>query len=157
MNEFRTRPLNFPWPPFIYLIACVAAYVANLQTPFPIFPYAAIPTKAFGLIFMALAVFMDLWALKTLHERHTTVMPHRSATHLVTCGPYRYTRNPIYLGYTLMTLGIGFLLGNGWFMVAAATAAVATNYLAVRPEEFHLLSRFGFEFERYCRGTRRWL
>ena len=84
-------------------------------------------------------------------------MPHRCATHLVTCGPFRYSRNPIYLGYTLMTTGIGLVLGNGWFLVGALIAALVTSYLAIRREESHLLSRFGFEFERYCRTTRRWI
>jgi protein-S-isoprenylcysteine O-methyltransferase Ste14 len=157
MNEFRSRPLNFPWPPFIYLAACLAAVFAQRLMPLPIFVNVSIFAQAFGGLFILSAVFLDLWALKTLSERHTTVMPHRCATHLVTCGPFRYSRNPIYLGYTLMTTGIGLVLNNGWFIAAALIAALATSYLAIRREESHLLSRFGFEFERYCRTTRRWI
>jgi protein-S-isoprenylcysteine O-methyltransferase Ste14 len=157
MNEFRSRPLNFPWPPLIYVLACAAALLLGMKMPIISFHILGGFGKIIGATFMAMAIALDLWALKTLFERHTAIMPHKCATHLVTCGPFHYTRNPIYLGYTLMTLGIGLVLGNGWFAVAALVAALATHFLAIRREEFHLLSRFGFEFERYCRQTRCWI
>jgi protein-S-isoprenylcysteine O-methyltransferase Ste14 len=157
MNEFRSRPLNFPWPPFIYLAASLLAYMLNIQHQLLLFPHAGIAAKAAGGTLIAIAVGLDLWATATLWDRRTTVMPNRCASHLVTCGPFRYTRNPIYLGYTLITVGLGLMLGNAWFGIMAIMAAAATTFLAIRREEFHLLSRFGFEFERYCRTTRRWV
>lgn len=157
MNKFRSRPLNFPWPPVIYLVACFAAYGIEKWVTFPLFPYAGLAAKAAGIVLIACAAALDLWATYTLFHRHTTVLPNRCATRLVTCGPFSFTRNPIYLGYTMITVGLAFLLGSGWFAVAAFGAAVATTFIAIRFEEFHLLSRFGFEFERYCRTTRRWI
>ena len=112
---------------------------------------------AIGALLVAVALFLDLWAIKTLVEYRTTVMPHRGAQRLVTSGPFRYSRNPIYLGYTLITLAIGFLTGNAWFFVAAIGAAIVTTVIAIRKEEMHLLARFGIDFEHYCQRTRRWL
>ncbi|HXV29307.1 MAG TPA: isoprenylcysteine carboxylmethyltransferase family protein, partial [Sinorhizobium sp.] len=68
-----------------------------------------------------------------------------------------FTRNPIYLGYTLVMVGIGLMTLNPWFFVMATVAVALTTLVAVRNEERHLLSRFGFEFERYCRHTARWI
>ncbi|MCY1303944.1 hypothetical protein D3C71_2066730 [compost metagenome] len=84
-------------------------------------------------------------------------MPYRSATCLVTYGPFRFTRNPIYLGYTLMMVGFGLATLNPWFFITAIAAVMLTTVFAIRNEERHLLSRFGFEFERYCRHTSRWI
>jgi protein-S-isoprenylcysteine O-methyltransferase Ste14 len=95
--------------------------------------------------------------MKTLIERHTAVLPHRRSSHLVTCGPFRLTRNPIYLGYTIMMVGCGLITLNPWFFIMASLAVALTTAFAVRNEELHLLSRFGFEFERYCRTTSRWI
>lgn len=102
-----------------------------------------------GLI--TLAVSLDIWAMKTLIERQTAVMPHRSSSHLVTCGPFRFTRNPIYLGYTMLMVGFGLITLNPWFIILASMAVAVIN------EELHLFSRYGFEFERYCRATSRWI
>jgi protein-S-isoprenylcysteine O-methyltransferase Ste14 len=110
-----------------------------------------------GLIAAIFAVCLDIWALKTLIESDTTVMPHRPAKHLVTRGPFGFTRNPSYVAYTIITASIGLLTGSAWFFVAAGFAAVTTNFVAIHQEERHLLARFGCEFEYYCKHTRRWL
>ena len=104
-----------------------------------------------------IALFLDIWAMKTLIERHTAVLPHRGSSHLVTCGPFRFTRNPIYLGYTIMMVGFGLITLNPWFFILASASVALTTAFAIRNEELHLLSRFGFEFERYCRATSRWI
>lgn len=157
MNAYRSRPLAFPWPPVIYALAIVSAFVLGTLKPLPVYPLGLFWDLAIGAGLVLLALTLDLWALVTLRMGQTTIMPHRRSAHLVTNGPFRFSRNPIYLGYTLMTIAIGFLSSNGWYFVAALTAAVATWVIAIRAEENHLLARFGFEFERYCRHTRCWI
>jgi protein-S-isoprenylcysteine O-methyltransferase Ste14 len=157
MNAYRAKPLSFPWPPLIYGSAVLFALVLAQFFPIPVahgrgwFPWLL------GSALVILAVFLDLWAVKSLLDRRTAVLPHRSATCLVTCGPFRFTRNPIYLGYTLLMIGIGLVTVNPWFFIAAIGAVALTTLVAIRKEERHLLSRFGFEFERYCRHTARWI
>ncbi|MCA1971152.1 MULTISPECIES: methyltransferase family protein [Ciceribacter] len=158
MNAYRLKPLSFPWPPVLYGLAILFALLADRFIG--ILP-SVMPNGylfyAIGALLVAVALFLDLWAIKTLVEYRTTVMPHRGAQRLVTSGPFRYSRNPIYLGYTLITLAIGFLTGNAWFFVAAIGAAIVTTVIAIRKEEMHLLARFGIDFEHYCQRTRRWL
>ena len=157
MNAYRMKPLAFPWPPLIYGAAIAAAFLLQAY-----FPLAAADTnlwiaKAVGGTLIASAIVLDVWAMRTLLDCHTTILPNRCSTHLVTSGPYRLTRNPIYLGYTLATAGIGLVLLNPWMLVTAMIAAGVTSIVAIKREELHLLSRFGIDFERYCNGTTRWI
>jgi len=157
MNAYRAKPLTFPWPALLYGVATLAALVLGRDSPIPVahghswFPWII------GGTLITVAIWLDLWAVKTLLDRHTAVMPYRSATCLVTYGPFRFTRNPIYLGYTLMMVGFGLATLNPWFFITAIAAVMLTTLFAIRNEERHLLSRFGFEFERYCRHTSRWI
>ena len=157
MNAYRAKPLSFPWPPFVYGLAILSALVVDRVVALPL---PRLESSCFWFLGAALTVFavwLDVWAMKTLLEGKTTVMPYRRTLYLVTRGPFRFTRNPTYLSYTLITVGFALMTGNPWFLVAALGAAVATDLIAIRYEELHLLSRFGCEFEFYCRHTRRWL
>jgi protein-S-isoprenylcysteine O-methyltransferase Ste14 len=157
MNAYRMKPLAFPWPPLIYGGAIAAAFL--LQAYFPLLAQDTniwIARAAGGLLILS-AIVLDVWAMRTLLDCHTTILPNRCSTYLVTSGPYRFTRNPIYLGYTLATAGIGLALLNPWCIVTAMVAAGITSIIAIRREELHLLSRFGIDFERYCNGTSRWI
>lgn len=157
MNAYRMKPLSFPWPPFIYGLAIAAAFLLQAQVPLAVSETNVWIARGAGGVLIALAVVLDVWAMRTLLDCHTTILPNRCSTHLVTTGPYRYTRNPIYLGYTLATAGIGLALLNPWCLVTAMVAAGVTSIIAVRREELHLLSRFGIDFERYCHRTARWI
>jgi protein-S-isoprenylcysteine O-methyltransferase Ste14 len=157
MNAYRAKPLSFPWPPLLYGTAALIALILIRVYPIPVARgHGWVPWLSGGALIL-LAISIDLWAVKTLIERSTAVLPHRCATCLVTCGPFRFTRNPIYLGYTLVMIGVGLMTLNPWFFIMAIVAVTLTTLFAIRNEEQHLLSRFGFEFERYCRHTARWI
>ncbi|MBD9372493.1 isoprenylcysteine carboxylmethyltransferase family protein [Rhizobium sp. ARZ01] len=157
MNAYRSKPFTFPWPPIIYVFAAIIALALQLRYPSEFPTPNAWLSNVIGALLFLLAAVLGVWALRTLKDGQTTALPHRCASHLVTNGPYRYTRNPIYLAHTLAMAGIGILLQNPWFLAAAIAAVIMTTLVAVRREELHLLSRFGFDFERYCRSTARWI
>lgn len=157
MYAYRAKPLTYPWPPFLYVVAMLGAVALGRSAPIAVVHSQGwIPWLA-GAALVLIAVFLDIWAMMTLIERHTAVLPHRRSSHLVTCGPFRFTRNPIYLGYTIMMGGFGLITLNPWFFILASASVVLTTAFAIRNEELHLLSRFGFEFERYCRAISRWI
>ncbi|MFB2566435.1 methyltransferase family protein [Rhizobium sp. IMFF44] len=157
MNAYRSKSLSFPWPPLLYSLAVMAALSLQRLYPLPLPFIWALVSWVVGALLTAVAVTLNVWAIKTLMERRTTILTQRCSAHLVTSGPFRFTRNPTYLGYTLLTAGLGLLIGNPWFLAMAAAAAALTTLLVIRREEMHLLSRFGCEFEFYCKRTRRWL
>lgn len=157
MNAYRSKSLSFPWPPLLYSLAVITALYLNQNYPVRL-PYLwAIIGWGIGALLTIVAVTLNVWAVKTLIESRTTVLTQRCTAHLVTKGPFRLTRNPTYLGYTLLTASLGLMIGNVWFVAMSAVAAALTTLLVIRCEEMHLLSRFGCEFEFYCKHTRRWI
>ncbi|KQV42546.1 MULTISPECIES: isoprenylcysteine carboxylmethyltransferase family protein [unclassified Rhizobium] len=160
MNAYRAKSMRYPWPFALHGFASLAALALGRILPMAHEPDARLTTWAIwsiGALVIVAGVVLSLWAVRTLLDRHTTVLPNRCSSHLVTCGPFRYTRNPIYLGYTLIMAGIGLITMNAWFFIIATGTVIFTTLFAVKAEERHLHSRFGFEFERYCRSTSRWI
>lgn len=89
----------------------------------------------------------------------TTVNPLRpgSATHLVTSGVYRYSRNPMYLGHAVILFGWGIFLHSIVGFVAIPAFVLYISRLQIVPEERHLLARFGDEYTTFCQKSPRWL
>ena len=156
-DDTADRPSRFPWPP-VLLVAIVGLAVA-LGRLFPL-PWPGLddlPARAVGIGIGALGVLLIAWAIWTLHRARTTVMPHRGSENLVTTGPFARFRNPIYLGDTMVLLGIAELTKNAWFAAGAPVFMLLVTFLAILPEERHLEARFGERFREYKARSRRWL
>ncbi len=106
---------------------------------------------------MAIGLGLDLAAMFWMHQQRANILPHRAATALVTTGPFALSRNPIYLGNTVLVAGAALLLNNPWFLVAALIAAFAVTHLAIQREEAHLATHFGDQWRDYAHRTPRWL
>lgn len=158
MNAFSERPNRFPWPPVIYLAAIAVAVILAYAVPLPWLPSPASDILfAVGWLMVAGAIAIDVAAMRTMSRHRTMILPHRGSAHLVTDGPFSFTRNPIYLGNTMLTLGIGLIGGIVWFLPLALVAAFATQKLAIEREEKHLYERFGKRFRDYAKRVRRWI
>jgi protein-S-isoprenylcysteine O-methyltransferase Ste14 len=157
-NDIKEKPNSLPWPPLIYgaaiLLGAFSAFV--LPKPWPESP-ASDFLAAVGGLMIAAALFIDFSAMRTMSKAKTTIMPNKGAEHLVTRGPFSFSRNPIYLANTFITAGIGLLAGIIWFLPLALIAAYLTQHLAVRREEAHLEARFGKAFRDYSKKVRRWI
>ena len=145
-------PNTIPWPPILYAGSAAAAVVAGLLAPLD--PGMA-STAGWGIV--ALGFGLDVWAMATMARARANILPHRAATALVTHGPFRLSRNPIYVGNTVVLAGLALAVGNLWFLPAAAVAALLTQRLAIVREETHLAALFGDEWTAYAARTRRWL
>lgn len=158
MSTVEDRPNTLPWPPMIYIAAAALAVVLHFVVPLPWLPD---PLREFlfavGWLVVAGAVVIDVSAMRAMRRARTTIMPHRAAEHLVTSGPFSFTRNPIYLGNTMLMIGIGLIVGIAWFILLAPLAAFATTRLAIEREERHLATRFGRKYRDYAKKVRRWI
>ena len=154
MNAYRERPNFIPWPPLLLVGFTLAAIVLNKVAPMAL-EFQGIRTL--GVLLIVLALGIDLWAMRTLHDSKTTILPNRGSTHLVAHGPFGYSRNPIYLANMMLLVGMGFLSLNSWFLLLAPVDGILTHFLAIKREENHLLAKFGYQFEDYCRKVRRWI
>jgi len=154
MNAYRERPNFIPWPPLLLVGLTLTAIALNFVAPLAL-DFSGIRTL--GVLLIVVALGIDLWAMRTLHDAKTTILPNRGSSHLVAHGPFGYSRNPIYLANMLLLAGMGCFAMNGWFLLLAPLDGLLTHFLAIRREERHLLARFGYQFEAYCRKVRRWI
>ena len=152
-----SSPTRVPWPPL--LLAGAVAGAMLLDSVFPLgWPgLNDAPARTVGLGIGIAGIFIIFWSAYHLYRARTTILPHKSATVLVTSGPFSRFRNPIYLGDVMVLLGAGELTQNIWFVAMAICFAVIVTYLAILPEERHLLERFGNEYKAYKARSRRWI
>jgi protein-S-isoprenylcysteine O-methyltransferase Ste14 len=155
--DVRIRELELKIPPGICMwLAAGGMWLLARATPSltlaaPAVSLAAAPLVAAGLVLIA-------WARVHLARAGTTwspIAPDRAAT-LVTDGPYRWSRNPIYLGLLLVLLGVVLFLRSPVALVLAAAFVAYEDRFQIQPEERALQAQFGKEFEQYMARTRRW-
>ena len=143
------------FPPLIWLVNAVISVLVHLLIRLPIMRYSiCLPC---GIVFIVLAPTLALSALRTMKAAGTNVHPSEPALALVHGGPFRFTRNPMYLANTLLLIGVSFITGIGWFLLFAFLAAFATQKLAIEKEEKMLTAKFGKKYRDYAKRVRRWI
>lgn len=151
------RANSFPWPPVLFCALIAAAWTLGITMPIAWPGTGDLPARVIGLAFGIAGLVLVAWAIVTLMRAKTTVMPNGVSTALVTTGPYTRFRNPIYLGEVLLLLGVAELTWNIWFVAAAAAFAGLVTVLQILPEERHLSTQFGADFDAYRAHSRRWI
>ena len=150
--------VRFPFPPALFGVPLAAALAADRRVarlPLPGAGSAAL-TRA-GIAVGAAGIALSASGVIAVLRRRTTVVPHRPVTRLVTAGPYRLSRNPMYAGQAVAVVGAGLATGSWWPLAAAAVGMLATTRLVIGPEEDYLADRFGDEYTHYRSRVRRWL
>lgn len=142
-------------PPVLMLIHLAAAYVAKWAIPIPLTLPGAIRNLGFALVVVGL--LLAAAAFVEFYKAHTTLNPHGSVRKLVTSGIYRFSRNPIYLGFVLMLAGFPLFSGTVWGVILVPVLILNMNSLVIQHEEAYLEKKFSDEYTRYRSGTRRWL
>ena len=100
---------------------------------------------------------LALDSIRRFLRSRTSIVPIRPADALVLSGPYRFTRNPMYLSLALFTVACGILLGSWWPILLLAPTLVSIQQFVILPEERYLRRRFGAAYELYTRRVRRWV
>ena len=142
-------------PPVLTLIHLAVAYVANWLIPIPV----TLPdfVRTLGFVLAVLGLLLAAAAFMGFRTAHTTLDPHGSVSKLVTSGIYRFTRNPIYLGFVLMLAGFPLFSGTVWGAILVPVLILNMNSLVIQHEEAYLQKKFGDEYTRYKSRVRRWL
>ena len=110
-----------------------------------------------GLSVFGLALSLVAWAIVTMTRAGSNVPTSLPTTTIVNTGPYRFTRNPIYLGMVLGLIGLAIALNSLWLLLTLAPFALVIRYGVVAREEAYLERKFGDDYRRYRARVRRWL
>jgi len=142
-------------PPLIYIAGLAAGGVVELirSTTGPPWPISVAIAVVGVLAFMALAGA----AVGRFRRAGTTENPFKPSTALVFDGPFRFTRNPMYIGMAVLYVGLAFVLGLMWALVLLPFVLLAIDRLVIAREERYLERKFGQEYVEYKRRVRRWL
>ena len=149
-----TAGVPFP-PPAAYVAGLLAG--AGLELAFPVdWPPTAV---AIGGAAAGLAAWLALdgAAMMSFRRARTSMVPFNPSTALVTSGPYRLSRNPMYVGMAFLYLGLALALGLVWALALLPLVLVAVDRLVIVREEAYLERRFGDAYRRYRAEVRRWL
>ena len=142
--------------PPVYLLLSLAAMVM-FHVAFPLARPIEEPYRYAGIVIAALGVALDAWALVLFLRAKTGIIPFSEARALVARGPYRWTRNPMYLGMAAILLGFALYLGSVTpFIVLPAFIGLITERF-IAPEEEMLEKAFGQSYADYKARVRRWL
>lgn len=147
------------FPPFVPLSAVVAGIL--MQRLLPIRTDNLLPTPVRywlgGLVIVAAVLLLGYRAIAMMRRSGQSEIPWTPVTRLLEDGPYRFTRNPMYLQLVLLCIGFGVLLANVWIIIFTPLVVWVLQRLAIIPEEEYLERQFGEEYREYRRRVRRWL
>ncbi len=110
-----------------------------------------------GGLLLGLVVLHGGWGLLTFRRVGTTPEPNGVASALLTSGPFRWTRNPLYLGLSALLTCFAVLLDSAWVLLLVPVLVLLLDRLVIAREEVRLRAQFGEAYEAYCRRVRRWL
>jgi len=142
-------------PPLVYLAGIVIGIVISIRIPTKIVP-SSLAWMLGGILIVCGAVLTGSAILK-FKGVGTTVRPDRAASTLVVVGPYRITRNPMYLGLALVYVGITIADQSVWALILLPVGLTIIQRRAIAPEEAFLERRFGANYIRYKENVRRWI
>jgi protein-S-isoprenylcysteine O-methyltransferase Ste14 len=142
-------------PPFVYLVAITLGLLLHFVWPVQFVSRAVgVPL---GSIAVLTAVALFLSAVRALRSAGTPVPGNRPTTTIVRTGPYRYSRNPIYLAFSLFQLGIAFWVNSLWLLITLIPAVALMSLVVIPREERYLEARFPSDYLPYKGSVRRWL
>lgn len=142
-------------PPVLMLVHVLAAFLLNWLLHLPIsFPR---PLEWVGYILVFVGLGFAFSAVNQFGRVRTTLDPHGSVSAIVTTGPYRFSRNPIYFGFVCTLIGLPLALGNYWGAMLSPFLMMALYHLVIKHEEAYLEKKFGDEYTSYKSRVRRWL
>ena len=154
-NELPDNPGVIAPPPLIYAGPLAAGLLLNLK-----FPMRFMPRKVaaiLGVTLIGASVALVSQAFQRMRRAGTNVNPTEPATLLVTEGPFKFTRNPLYLSLTLFYAGVATLVNALWAMLLLPIVLFVVNREVIEREERYLERKFGEQYMKYKRRVRRWI
>jgi protein-S-isoprenylcysteine O-methyltransferase Ste14 len=142
-------------PPLIYLAAFLVVLVCRWVWPMPIDLQGR--GLWYGIAVVALGLATAIWGRRTMTAAGTNINPALPAKTIVSSGPFRFSRNPLYLCLTLMYLGLTLAVNTWWGVVVLVPLLIVMHFGVVLREERYLERKFGESYRQYRSSVRRYL
>jgi protein-S-isoprenylcysteine O-methyltransferase Ste14 len=142
-------------PPLVVLVSLLAGAVLTVAWPLPFFP--SVLRLPVGSLLVAMAMALFSYSIRQLRMAGTPVPGNKPTTVIVRTGPYRFSRNPIYLAFFVLHLGLAIWVNSLWLVATVIPTVVIIAVVVVPREERYLTERFGAEYLHYKASVRRWL
>lgn len=142
-------------PPLIYAGALAFGLIVHRFFPVKLFPGAG--ARLLGRVCMSISGILAFSAFLEMRRAGTHADPRQPATALVTQGPFRLTRNPLYLSMTLLYTGIALMVNSLWAILMLPGALIVIRYGVINREERYLERTFGEQYLSYKAKVRRWI
>lgn len=149
-----TAGLPLP-PPALMTIFIVASLLLDWRLALPL-PFPAW-MKVLGWVFVLGGFGIAVSAVQAMIKSNTSPDPRTPVRALVTAGPYQWSRNPIYLGFLIIVMGLPLILGSYWGVLLSPLMLLTFNQVIIRREEAYLQRLFGQSYQDYRSQVRRWL
>ena len=144
-------------PPVIYIIPIIIAYIINKY----IFELKILNNKYIGDVvgwpLFIIGLFLAGWVSLIFFKEKEDVRPEKPTTKIIIKGPFKFSRNPIYLGLNLGYIGIALILNNLWMIVFLPIIFTLLYYGVILKEEEYLEKKFGKKYLDYKKKVRRWI
>jgi protein-S-isoprenylcysteine O-methyltransferase Ste14 len=155
MQNQLDHPEVVMFPPLLLGLTVLSMIVLNWLLPLPISLRSV--ALLLGIILTSLGIGCLVWGRTTLLQAGTNVNPLKPTTAIVSEGPFRFSRNPLYVGGTSFFIGLSLAIGTGWGCVLLVPFALILHYGIILPEERYLEQKFGDSYLTYKRAVRRYL
>ena len=154
-NDDRAGVAVLPPVPFGIGLA-LGVLIHFLWEPLPFVPYTWIGHVA-GWPLVAASIILLIWAWQTMAHHGEDPNAYKPTNSIVVTGPYGFTRNPMYLSFTLLYGGITLIINAVWPILFLPAVLAVVHYGVIAREERYLERKFGQEYQSYRSGVRRWL
>lgn len=154
MQSTTDSPNVIALPPFIFLFGLVVGFVLDWFLPKPFIPESY--DLPLGLTVIALGIFLIAWAAQRFADAKTEIDVRKTPTAIVSALPYSLSRNPMYLGMTIIMLGFAIWLNSLWILSMIVFVHFVLHYGVVAREEAYLEKKFGKTYLEYKKKVRRW-
>lgn len=142
-------------PPLLFVLPIIALLALEWLVPTS-FVHGAF-RWILGAIFLVAGLALNIGGFVTQKRAGTDPIPFNPSTRIVAHGLYRFSRNPMYIGFALWTLGIAVLVDSVWMLLAVPIGVVLIDRLVIMREERYLERKFGEEYLSYKQRVRRWI
>jgi protein-S-isoprenylcysteine O-methyltransferase Ste14 len=143
--------------PWVFVLMYLIGVALEHTSPLGTFPVSQTVLGLFGWVVLLTGVLVAGWGWLTFRRARTTTVPGKISSQLVTWGPYRFTRNPMYFGLSLAYVGEAGLLRQVWPVLLLPLVLVYLNWGVIRVEEGKLEDTFPEQYAAYRAKVRRWL